>query len=115
MDGPTTPHFRPSSRWPIVVGLVSALAAPFIAPATGSAASATLTTGSAAGGRVIVSNFDFSAGPGEANDLTLGIEGDSFVVRDVGAVIVAGQGCTQTGPNEARCQIMSGPGGGDVG
>jgi hypothetical protein len=88
-----------TDRWRVAIGFIGALAAICIAPATASAASATLTTRQFAEGRGVTSDFRYSAGVGETNEVTLSIEsrgfGPAYVVRDAGAVISAGQGCSQ--------------------
>jgi hypothetical protein len=43
----------------------------------------------------------WSAGPGEANNVTLGAAG--IQLTDSGAALTAGAGCIQTGPNSATC------------
>jgi Ca2+-binding RTX toxin-like protein len=45
----------------------------------------------------------YEAAPGEANRLTVGLEGKHYVVNDSGADLTAGSGCTPTSPHEARC------------
>lgn len=49
-------------------------------------------------------NFRYTAGPGEVNDVTFArVSGNTFRATDVGAVIVAGTGCTQESPNVVTC------------
>jgi hypothetical protein len=47
--------------------------------------------------------------PGESNDVELTRDGSSIRVRDAGATIRAHGGCTNEGPNQARCSPPEGP------
>ena len=49
-------------------------------------------------------NLRYTASPGEVNNVTFTrVSGDTFRATDVGAVIVAGTGCTQESPNVVSC------------
>ena len=50
------------------------------------------------GGRVT-----YKAAPGEANRVTVDRAGKRYVVKDAGAELAAGKGCTAVSPHEARC------------
>jgi Ca2+-binding RTX toxin-like protein len=45
----------------------------------------------------------FTAGPGEINHVVVTRDAQSYTVRDDGAPLAVGPGCTSTGPNEAVC------------
>jgi Ca2+-binding RTX toxin-like protein len=45
----------------------------------------------------------FTAAAGERNDVALAHDGASFVVRDLGAPLTPGAGCSALGPDAARC------------
>jgi Ca2+-binding RTX toxin-like protein len=51
----------------------------------------------------------YTAAPGEVNNVTFArVSGNKFRVTDVGAVIVAGTGCTQDSPNVVSCTTGNG-------
>jgi Ca2+-binding RTX toxin-like protein len=54
-------------------------------------------------------NLRYTAGAGELNNVSFSRTGtNSFKVVDVGAVVTAGQGCTQDTPNQATCTTANG-------
>jgi Ca2+-binding RTX toxin-like protein len=54
-------------------------------------------------------NFRYTASPGEVNNVTFArVSGNTFRATDVGAVIVAGTGCTQESPNIVTCTTGNG-------
>ena len=88
--------------------LAAGLALP--APALAATASVSTTTATTPGNKgpdtiVDVHTLSYVAGPGETNAavLTLAADGRSVTIRDTGADIVAGAGCTATG-GEVRCE-----------
>src|SRR4051812_33654357 len=48
-------------------------------------------------------NIDYVAAPGEANHLSVSVQGNDVVFQDTGAPITVGAGCAQDGPNAAKC------------
>jgi Ca2+-binding RTX toxin-like protein len=57
----------------------------------------------------VIVTFQYTAQPGEANDVELTRNGSDIVVRDTGATIQVGSGCKSEGPNRARCSPPEGP------
>jgi hypothetical protein len=54
-------------------------------------------------------NLRYTAAPGEVNNVTFTrVSGNTFRATDVGAVIVAGTGCTQESPNVVSCTTGNG-------
>jgi Ca2+-binding RTX toxin-like protein len=54
-------------------------------------------------------NLRYTASPGEVNNVTFArVSGNTFRATDVGAVIVAGTGCTQESPNVVSCTAGNG-------
>ncbi|HEX8104009.1 MAG TPA: calcium-binding protein [Solirubrobacteraceae bacterium] len=51
-------------------------------------------------------SLTFRAASGEVNAVTLTQEGSVYTVRDTGAGVAAGQGCTQIDPQTARCENL---------
>jgi Ca2+-binding RTX toxin-like protein len=51
----------------------------------------------------------YAAAPGEANDVEVSSDGGAMVIRDKGATITPGYGCTSQGPNRVRCLPPEGP------
>src|SRR5918992_3791328 len=98
----TAPHF---ARAPLLAAVILVAAAPAQA-AQGSVSQATEEEGT-------LTSLDYSAAAGEGQPLTLSqgtpVGGDPrIVVRDSGATIAAGDGCTATGPGEAVCRMPVG-------
>ena len=50
----------------------------------------------------------FTATPSEANRVSFSAVGTAVVIRDAGASVVAGLGCTQLAPNDASCATPDG-------
>jgi Ca2+-binding RTX toxin-like protein len=66
--------------------------------ALGAAGDARAGTVAKSGDRLV-----FTADPGETNRVVVTRDAHSYTVRDDGAPLAAGPGCTSTGPNEAVC------------
>ena len=100
---------KSSARWAGTAALVVALLAAGSAPA----GAATVSVSEAFGEEGTLVDLNYGAAPGEANRLTLTqgpmLGGDpTILVRDTGAPITVGDGCTSTGPGEARCRMPVG-------
>lgn len=53
--------------------------------------------------------FVFTAAAGEANDVTLRVQGTSLLVHDAGAPLTAGRLCTVAGDHDATCDVSGTP------
>lgn len=53
--------------------------------------------------------FVFTAAAGEANDVTVTVQGTTVLVHDAGAPLTVGRLCTSTGSNEATCDVSGTP------
>ena len=51
--------------------------------------------------------FSFTAAPGEANDATVRLQGDTLTVRDSGAPLTTGNRCARVSDNEASATCRS--------
>jgi hypothetical protein len=82
---------------PARTALVAAFATLLLAPAGASAATAALTTGA----------VSYRADPGETNvpSVALSVDRRTLTIRDDGAAMATGDGCTPAGEHEARCAV----------
>ena len=79
--------------------LALTLCAALLAPASAHAATATTADG----------NLRYVAAAGEVNNVSFArVSGETFRVTELGAIIVAGTGCTQESPNVVTCVTKSG-------
>lgn len=82
--------------------LVLAAAAAVLASA--GAAEAEAATVSIGADRTVM----FRAEPGEANRVTFARTMDVMLVRDAGATLAAGRGCTSLSPSDVACDVLGG-------
>ena len=54
-------------------------------------------------------SFQFTAAPGEENDVTIRVQGTTALVHDDGATLTAGRLCTSTGAHDATCDVSGTP------
>jgi len=96
--------------------LLAAAAALALAPAAVHGATVSSVTSCADEGKICGSNIDFSAAPGEVNDVAVSRDSSgAFVLRDSVATITRADGCELTDSHTARCVPASGPAGGMLG
>jgi Ca2+-binding RTX toxin-like protein len=93
--------------------LTAAIVLTLLAFAGTPARAAQVSVSEAVGEEGTLVDLDYGAAPGEANRLTLlqgaPIAGDpTIIVRDTGATITAGEGCTSISPGEAVCRMPVG-------
>src|SRR5689334_1331365 len=54
-------------------------------------------------------SFQFTAAAGEANDVTIRVQGTTLDVHDAGASLTAGRLCTSSGANDVSCDVSGAP------
>jgi Ca2+-binding RTX toxin-like protein len=94
--------------------LVTPVTIAFLGVAAAPAAASSVSTGISGGGCIkaycepVVHTIRFVAAAGERNDVRFSPDGSGFRVRDEGAELQPGSGCTRIDAREARCEGASG-------